>query len=50
MSVRYLICVTIASVFLTAAIYLCLARIVIVYGENLSIFRPRTYTILFIVW
>jgi hypothetical protein len=28
-------------------IYLCLARIVVVYGENLSRFRPRTYTIVF---
>jgi hypothetical protein len=47
---RYLICVTIASVFFTAAIYLCLARVVVAYGEKLSILRPRTYTILFIVW
>ncbi|KAK3389366.1 putative RTA1 domain protein [Podospora didyma] len=45
----YLICVTIASIFFTAAVYLCLARIVVVYGENLSILRPRTYTILFII-
>lgn len=28
-------------------IYLCLARIVVVYGENLSRFKPRTYTIVF---
>ncbi|KAK1752590.1 RTA1 like protein-domain-containing protein [Echria macrotheca] len=43
----YLICVTLGSVFFTAAIYLSLARIVVVYGESLSYFRPRTYTILF---
>lgn len=28
-------------------IYLCLSRIVVVYGETLSRFRPRTYTIVF---
>jgi hypothetical protein len=28
-------------------IYLCLARIVIVHGEDLSRFKPRTYTIVF---
>jgi hypothetical protein len=28
-------------------IYLCLCRIVIVYGENLSRFKPRTYTFIF---
>ncbi|KAK3321808.1 RTA1 like protein-domain-containing protein [Apodospora peruviana] len=44
----YLICATIAPVFLTAAVYLCLSRVVIVYGESLSFLRPRTYTILFI--
>ncbi len=43
----YLVCLTIAPAFITASIYLCLARIVVVYGESLSRFRPRTYTILF---
>ncbi len=43
----YLICVTIAPALLTAAIYLCLARIVTVYGAEISRFRPRTYTIVF---
>jgi len=47
---RYLICVTIASIFFTAAIYLCLARVVVIYGEKLSYLRPRTYTVLFIIW
>ncbi|KUL87018.1 hypothetical protein ZTR_05693 [Talaromyces verruculosus] len=43
----YLVCLTIAPAFLSACIYLCLARIVVVYGENLSRFRPRFYTIVF---
>ncbi|TAQ89123.1 hypothetical protein B7494_g2515 [Chlorociboria aeruginascens] len=43
----YLICLTIAPAFLTAAIYLCLSRIVIVYGAELSRFKPRTYTLVF---
>ncbi|MCJ1403836.1 hypothetical protein MMC11_007059 [Xylographa trunciseda] len=44
----YIICLTIAPVFLTAAIYLCLARIIIVYGKQYARFAPRTYTIIFI--
>ncbi|KAJ8062703.1 hypothetical protein OCU04_009223 [Sclerotinia nivalis] len=43
----YLICLTIAPAFLTAAIYLCLSRIVILYGQEISRFRPGTYTIIF---
>lgn len=43
----YLICLTIAPALLSASIYLCLSRIVIVYGENLSRFKPRTYTAFF---
>ena len=43
----YLITLTIAPALLTAAIYLCLSRIVIVYGEHLSRFKPRTYTLMF---
>lgn len=43
----YLVCLTIAPAFLSAAIYLCLARIVVVYGEHISRFSPRTYTITF---
>ncbi|CZR53242.1 related to YER185w, Rta1p [Phialocephala subalpina] len=43
----YLICLTIAPALLSASIYLCLSRIVIVYGENLSRFKPRTYTLFF---
>ncbi|RAL58755.1 hypothetical protein DID88_009170 [Monilinia fructigena] len=43
----YLICLTIAPAFLTAAIYLCLSRIVIIYGQEISRFKPGTYTIIF---
>jgi hypothetical protein len=43
----YLVDLTIAPAFLSAAIYLCLARIVVVYGEHLSRFKPRTYTLIF---
>lgn len=45
---RYLICLTIAPCFFTASIYLCLTRIIHVYGEDLARFAPRTYTIFFI--
>lgn len=43
----YLICLTIAPALLSGSIYLCLSRIVIVYGEHLSRFKPRTYTAFF---
>lgn len=42
-----LVTLTIAPAFLTASIYLCLGRIINVYGENLSYFQSRTYTIVF---
>lgn len=45
---RYLIVLTIAPCFITAAIYLCLSRIILIYGEHLARFKPRTYTIIFI--
>ncbi|KAL8685908.1 MAG: hypothetical protein Q9218_007472 [Villophora microphyllina] len=44
----YLIVLTIAPCFITAAIYLCLSRIILIYGEHLARFKPRTYTIIFI--
>ncbi|CRG83358.1 Sphingoid long-chain base transporter RSB1 [Talaromyces islandicus] len=44
----YLVCLTIAPAFLSAAVYLCLSRIVVAYGEQVSRFRARTYTTLFI--
>jgi hypothetical protein len=43
----YLVTLTIAPALMTAAIYLCLARIIGVYGPNLSFFKPRTYTLVF---
>ncbi|KAL8816966.1 MAG: hypothetical protein Q9223_004115 [Gallowayella weberi] len=45
---RYLIVLTIAPCFLTAAIYLSLSRIILIHGEHLARFKPRTYTIIFI--
>ncbi|KAK6005243.1 hypothetical protein QM012_008022 [Aureobasidium pullulans] len=47
--VLYLVCLTIGPAFLTASIYLCLGRIVIVYGKNISRFSPRFYTITFVI-
>lgn len=43
----YLICVTIAPALLCTGIYLCLTRIVTIYGTSLSRFKPRTCTIVF---
>lgn len=43
----YLICLTIGPVFIAAAIYLSLGRIVVVYGEDISRIKPRTYTVFF---
>ncbi|KAH8819805.1 RTA1 like protein-domain-containing protein [Xylogone sp. PMI_703] len=43
----YLVSLTIAPAFLSAGIYLCLSRIVVVYGQHLSRFRPGTYTLIF---
>jgi hypothetical protein len=43
----YIVCLTISPALLSAAIYLCLARIVVVFGEDISRFRPRTYTLIF---
>ncbi|KAI9731475.1 MAG: hypothetical protein M1835_003523, partial [Candelina submexicana] len=43
----YLVCLTIGPAFISASIYLCLARIIVVYGESLSFLKPRTYTITF---
>ena len=45
---RYLVCLTIGPIFLSGAIYLCLARIIVAYGVHLSRFQPRVYTIGFI--
>lgn len=42
-----LVGLTIGPAFLTAAIYLCLGRIIVVYGSHISRLRPRSYTIIF---
>lgn len=44
----YLICLTIAPAFFTAGIYLCLGRIVAVYGTECSRVKPKTYTYVFV--
>lgn len=45
---RYLVPLTIGPAFLSAAIYLSLARLVVIHGPHLSRFAPQTYTRLFI--
>ncbi|KAF4957781.1 hypothetical protein FSARC_11190 [Fusarium sarcochroum] len=45
----YIVTITIGPAFFSAAIYLCLARIIAVYGQHLSRFTPRTYTITFML-
>jgi len=45
--ILYLIFLTIAPAFISAGIYLCLSRIVILFGSGLSRLNARTYTILF---
>jgi hypothetical protein len=46
-TISYLICLTIGPTLLSAALYLCLARIIVSYGIEHSRFQPRTYTITF---
>jgi hypothetical protein len=43
----YLITLTIAPVFISAAIYLCLTRMIGLYGAHLSRFKPRTIAVVF---
>ncbi|KAK1093863.1 phospholipid-translocating ATPase rsb1 [Friedmanniomyces endolithicus] len=43
----YLICLTIAPVFIAAAIYLCLTRVLVLYGKDISRFAPRTVALSF---
>ncbi len=44
----YLIGLTIGPAFLTASIYLCLGRIITVFGVQLSLLKPKWITILFV--
>lgn len=48
-SIRYLVCLTIAPAFLSASIYLCLGRLIIVFGQNISRFSPKLYTFTFVL-
>ncbi|KAJ5641544.1 hypothetical protein N7490_005544 [Penicillium lividum] len=43
----YLVCLTIAPAFFSAAIYICLGKIIIIYGA-MARFSPQTYTIFFV--
>ncbi|KAH7154802.1 RTA-like protein [Fusarium sp. MPI-SDFR-AT-0072] len=45
----YIVTLTIGPAFLSAAIYLCLARIIPIYGQHLARFRPMVYTTIFIL-
>ena len=45
---RYLICLTIGPAFITAAIYICFARVIIVYGASISRIKPKAYARIFI--
>ncbi|KAG2421318.1 hypothetical protein HFD88_005292 [Aspergillus terreus] len=45
---QYLICLTIGPAFVTAAIYLCFGRVIIVYGEGFSKIKSKTYAIVFV--
>ena len=45
--ILYLIFLTIAPAFISAGIYLCLSRIVVLFGSGFSRLNARTYTILF---
>jgi hypothetical protein len=49
----YLIDLTIGPTFLAAGIYLCMARIVVVYDggqKQLARLKPRSYTLVFLGW
>ncbi|KAJ9161912.1 RTA1 domain-containingprotein [Coniochaeta hoffmannii] len=45
--IEYLVCLTIAPAFLTAAIYVTFARVVYSCDERLSLIRPKTISIIF---
>jgi len=45
----YIYCVAIGPTFLSAAVYLFLARIVVVYGEENAPYKPRTYSVVFTI-
>ena len=47
---RYLICLTIAPCFFSAAIYLNFSRLILLHGPHLARFKPQTYSYIFIAW
>lgn len=44
----YLVSLTLGPVFFAAAIYLCLGRIVVIFGQDISWLKPQTYTFVFV--
>ncbi|OOQ82802.1 putative RTA1 domain protein [Penicillium brasilianum] len=46
--VQYLVCLTIAPAFISAVIYLCFYRIIIIYDPSLSRIKPRAFAVGFI--
>lgn len=50
LSTRYLICLTIGPAFFSAAIYLTLSRLIVIYGQQKARFRPQVYTYVFITF
>ncbi|KAF4943223.1 hypothetical protein FSARC_14982, partial [Fusarium sarcochroum] len=44
----YLVGLTIGPAFITAAIYLCLGRIITIYSVDLSLLKPKWITIIFV--
>ena len=45
----YIYFITLGATFISAAIYLCLSRIVVAYGESYARFKPRTYSVFFMI-
>jgi hypothetical protein len=47
---RYIICLTVAPAFLSASIYLCLSRLIVICDptNKISRLKPRTYTAIFV--
>ncbi|PWY83583.1 RTA1-domain-containing protein [Aspergillus heteromorphus CBS 117.55] len=46
----YLVCLTLAPAFFSAAIYLTLSRLITIYGAEYARFRPQVYTYIFITF
>ncbi|KAJ5456146.1 Efflux pump himE [Penicillium daleae] len=46
--IQYLVCLTIAPAFMSAVVYICFYRIIIVYDSSLSRIKPRAFVVTFI--